>query len=83
MLIHTENIEVMKSIRGASRGEAVRFDREKMRSFEEAETRSYRYKRVSKRVLATIDLDGDPTPERIGVKVKELKNGQLAFDKRL
>lgn len=70
-----ENIEVMKSIRGASRGENINFDRDKMKTFENAEVKSYSYKKIPRRLLATIDIEGDPTTEKIGEKVKELKKG--------
>ena len=67
----------MESIRGASRGESVVFDEKMMKLFEDAESKTYQYKVVPKRLLATMDIMGNPTPERIGEKVKELKKGTV------
>ena len=68
-----ENIEVMESIKGASRGEDVRFDEGLMKRFEDAEYISYRYRSIPKRILATIDIRGDPTSEKVTEKLKDLK----------
>lgn len=68
-----ENIDVMKSIKGASRGQGVDFDETIMKSFEEAESISYRYKIIPKRILATIEIKGDPTSAKISEQLKELK----------
>ena len=68
-----ENIEVMESIKGASRGQNVDFDRELMKKFEDAESIAYRYRVIPKRTLATLKIQGDPTSEKISENLRELR----------
>ena len=69
-----ENVEVMKSIKGASRGQNVDFDSEIMKKFEDAESISYEYKMIPKRTLATLEIKGDPTSEKISQGLNDLRN---------
>jgi hypothetical protein len=73
----------MKSIsQGNLRGD-VTYNTSLMMEFEQSENISFTYKKISKRIFAQTDIKGEPTPDKISVALKLLRETINSEGKRI
>ena len=71
-VVGLENVNVMKSVSGATRG-VIELDEGIMKAFESAEQRCYNYEILPRRLVAAIDFQGDPGPQEISQGLESIK----------
>jgi hypothetical protein len=72
-VVGLENLNVRRdSTGGALRGD-VPLDEELMKDFESKEKKEYFYRILPRRLIASIDINGDASAEKISLALKELK----------
>eukprot|EP01035_Chromulina_nebulosa_P020548 gene20548-26649_t len=70
-----ENANLMKRVtRLADRGKEIEFNDELLDEFDKYEKKSYSYKVEPKRFIATVDISGDVTSEKLSKAIKTIKS---------